>query len=209
MLQRKWCVYFPPFVIFKGVRFRDIYKQDLPAGCEVAMTDSVKINEDIFLEWLQHFQKHRSPGKCPLILDGHASHSFLKCLDYFRDNGIEMLCLPPHTTHVLQPLDRTVFKPIKTCYHQAEKNFLHNNPNAVITKFQFGKHFSEAWNKGATVGNAAKGFECTGMFPLKPSAIPDDKFLPSQYFKQDSTDSLSPDTLEEFPVSSPETPKPL
>jgi hypothetical protein len=75
-------VFIPLFVIFKGVRFRDIHKQDLPAGSEVAMTDSGYINEDIFLEWLQHFQKHRSPGKCLLILDGNASHSSLKCLDY-------------------------------------------------------------------------------------------------------------------------------
>jgi hypothetical protein len=57
-----------------------------------------------------------------------------------------------------------VFKPIKTYYHQAATNFMHNNPNAAITKFHFGKLFSEAWNKGATVGNNLKGFECTGMF---------------------------------------------
>jgi hypothetical protein len=101
-----------------------------------------------------------------------------------------------------------VFKPIKTYYHQAATNFMHNHPNVAITKFNFGKLFSEAWNKGPTFGNAVKGFECTGMFPLKPSAILDDKFLPSQYFKQDSTDSLPPDTLDKSPVSSPETRKP-
>jgi hypothetical protein len=128
-------VFIPPFVIFKG--FRNIYKQVLPVGSEVAITDSGYINEDIFLEWLQHFQKHRSPGKCLLVLDGHGSHSSLNCLDYCRDNGIEMLCLPPHTTHVLQPLDRTVFKPIKTYYHQAATNFMHNHPKAAITKFNF------------------------------------------------------------------------
>jgi hypothetical protein len=77
------------------------------------------------------------------------------------------------------------------------------SPNFIL-----GKLFSEAWNKEATVGNAVRGFECTGMFPLKPSAIPDDKFLTPQYFKQDSTDSLPPDTLDKSPVSSPETPKP-
>jgi hypothetical protein len=49
-----------------------------------------------------------------------------------------------------------VFKPIKTYYHQAATNFMHNHPNAAITKFNFGKLFSEAWNKGATVGNAVK-----------------------------------------------------
>jgi hypothetical protein len=48
----------PPFVIFKGVRFREIYKQVLPARSEIAMTDSGYINNDIFLHHLQYFQKH-------------------------------------------------------------------------------------------------------------------------------------------------------
>jgi hypothetical protein len=143
MLQCKWCVY-SPVCDFQGVRIRDIHKQNLPAGSEVAMTDSGYINEDIFLEWLQHFQKHRSPGKCLMILDGHASHFSLKCLYYCRDNDTEMLCVPSHTTHVLQPLDRTVFNPIKTYYHQAATNFMYNHPNAANIKFNFGKLFSEA-----------------------------------------------------------------
>jgi hypothetical protein len=99
------------------------------------MTDSGYINEDIFLQWLQRFQKHRSPGKCLLIFDGHASHSSLKYLYYFQNNGIEMLCLPPNTTHVLQPLDRTVFKRINTYYHQGATNFMHNHPNIAIPNF--------------------------------------------------------------------------
>jgi hypothetical protein len=84
-----------------------------------------------------------------------------------------------------------VFKPIKTYYHQEATNFMHNNPNSAITKFSFGKLFSAAWKKGTTVGKAVKGFGCTGMHSFNPSAIPEDKFLPSTYFLQDSDDSLS------------------
>lgn len=175
-------IFIPPFVIFKGVRFKDIYKQDLPSGSEVAMTDSGYINEDVFLKWLQHFQAHRPPGKCLLILDGHASHCCLKCLDFCRENEIEMLCLPPHTTHALQPLDRTVFKPVKTFYHQEATHFIHNNPSTSLKKFHFGKLFSAAWKKGATCHSAVKGFECTGIFPFNPSSISDEKFSPSLHF---------------------------
>ena len=75
-------VFIPPFVIFKTIRLREVYKQDLPAASDVAMSSSGYINEDIFLQCLQHFQKHRSPGKCLMILDGHSSHSSLICLNY-------------------------------------------------------------------------------------------------------------------------------
>ena len=44
-----------------------------------------------------------------------------------------------------------------------------------------------------TVGNTIKGFEWIGMHPFHPSSIPEDKFLPSTYFLQDSDDSLSED----------------
>ena len=36
--------FIPPFVILKGVSFRKIYKQDLPAGFEIAITYSGYIN---------------------------------------------------------------------------------------------------------------------------------------------------------------------
>jgi hypothetical protein len=73
----------PPFVIFKAVRFREIYKQVLPARTEIAMTDSGYINDDIFLQHLQHFQKHRSP-----VEDGHSSYSLLMSLNCCRHTGI-------------------------------------------------------------------------------------------------------------------------
>lgn len=46
-----------------------------------------------------------------LISDGHAYDLPLNCSKYCT----EMSCPPPHTTHFLQPLDRTIFKPFKTC----------------------------------------------------------------------------------------------
>ena len=44
-----------------------------------------------------------------LVLDGHASHRPLDVVTYAREHDVALLCLPPHTTHRLQPLDRTFF----------------------------------------------------------------------------------------------------
>jgi hypothetical protein len=65
-----------------------LYKQKLPAGSEVTITKSDYKNEGIFFERFKRFQKHRSPGKCLLILDGYASHSYLVCLAYYRENTL-------------------------------------------------------------------------------------------------------------------------
>ncbi|KYN16480.1 hypothetical protein ALC57_11260, partial [Trachymyrmex cornetzi] len=49
--------------------------------------------------------------------------SFLDIMNYAfvnlsnaRDNGIIMLTLPPHSSHKIQPLDRSIFSPLKTKY---------------------------------------------------------------------------------------------
>lgn len=54
-----------------------------------------------------------------IIMDNHDSHIQLELLNYARENGILILTIPPHTSHKLQPLDRTVFGPLKTYYSQA------------------------------------------------------------------------------------------
>ncbi|KAJ4432222.1 hypothetical protein ANN_20838 [Periplaneta americana] len=45
--------------------------------------------------------------------------------------------LPPHSTHVLQPLDRTLFKSLKTKYHKNAIEWIHPNENLSKT-FEMG-----------------------------------------------------------------------
>ena len=41
-----------------------------------------------------------------LIIDGHKSHLYnLPFYEAIRDNNVEILMIPPHTSHILQPLD--------------------------------------------------------------------------------------------------------
>ncbi|XP_045450942.1 uncharacterized protein LOC123659815 [Melitaea cinxia] len=195
--------YIPPFVLFKGVRKRDDFLLGMPPGTEVAMTEKGWVTEEAFKLWLQHFNRYRTPGKVILILDGHASHTSYSVVDLCDSFEIELVLLPPHTSHALQPLDLSFFKPLKTYYHQQATAWQHSHPNRGITKVAFGALFQRAWNQAATVGNATKGFEKTGIFPLNANAIPDHKFIGDQ--KSDIVESLvqTPDTQPVVdPVSS-------
>ena len=51
-----------------------------------------------------------------LFTDGYKSHISLDVIDLCRKNETILFCLPPHTTHVLQPLDVAVFKSLKDNY---------------------------------------------------------------------------------------------
>ncbi|KAF2896534.1 hypothetical protein ILUMI_09641 [Ignelater luminosus] len=57
------------------------------------------------------------------------------------------------------------------------KTWQNSHTNMGITKVAFGGLFKQAWNQAATIGNATKGFEKTGIFPLNANAIPDHKFI--------------------------------
>ena len=79
------------------------------------------------------------------------------------EHDIILLCLPPHTTHESQPLDVSVFAPLKTQWSQVCHDFYQKNPGRVITKFNFSCLFSEAWNQAVLPSNVMAGFRRAGI----------------------------------------------
>ena len=65
-----------------------------------------------FSYWMDHFTflKQKEGVLSPnmrhlLILDGHKSHISLDVLEKAKRKGVDMVTLPSHTSHGLQPLD--------------------------------------------------------------------------------------------------------
>jgi hypothetical protein len=55
-----------------------------------------------------------------LTLDGQSSHSRdVEVIDCDREDKVQIVCLPPHSTHKLQPLGFSFIQPLKT-YHAQE-----------------------------------------------------------------------------------------
>lgn len=59
----------------------------------------------------QATRRNTSDKPILLVLDGHGSHEKVKIIDLGLLHNIIIFCLPPHTTHMLQPLDVGVFGP--------------------------------------------------------------------------------------------------
>lgn len=173
--------YIPPMIIFKGKRLTDGLKNDMPAGTLTALSDTGYMNMDLFQMWLQHFKKNLQEPNSPalLILDGHGSHvKAIDALKYAEKNNISIICLPPHTTHWTQPQDRSFFKPLKSNYAHECRKFMRDNTGKVITRYNFGKLFSAAYHKTASLGIAVDSFRATGIYPLNKDIFPDDVFAP-------------------------------
>jgi hypothetical protein len=69
-------VFFLPFVIFRGTRYREIYKQNLNFGMTIEV-----ISMNTFFSNGLAFSKAPFFRETSTNLDGHVSHPFLKCLD--------------------------------------------------------------------------------------------------------------------------------
>jgi len=109
-------VFPPPFIIFKGKRRKEELADRLPPGTEFHMTESGYAQTATFRECVQFFSKHKSAGKSLLIMDGHTSHVDYEALSNADANDITLLLLPAHTSHELQPLDKSVFKALKSAF---------------------------------------------------------------------------------------------
>jgi len=112
----------PPFVILEGkVHLQYWYQQqDLPLDWTIAVSDNGWTNDALGFHFIQHFDKwtkYRTMGTHRLlILDGHGSYATLEFDVYCLENNIITKCLPPHTSHILQPLDVACFSLLKTAY---------------------------------------------------------------------------------------------
>jgi hypothetical protein len=111
----------PPFVIFKGKTIQRSWADALiDKQTVIRVSDNGWTDHSIALDWLEHFNEHtkdRMQGKYRLlILDGHSSHVSFEFVAFCNENDIILLCLPPHSTHVLQPLDVGIFSPLAKAY---------------------------------------------------------------------------------------------
>ena len=91
-------------------------------------------------------------------MDGHGSHVSIDVIELARANDIHLLCLPSHTTHILQPLDVGVFKSFKLNFSKACTRYLAANPGRVITNDRLASLVAEAWPHSFTALNVMSGF---------------------------------------------------
>ena len=115
-----------------------------------------------------------------LIQNGHTSHTSIKLIELACKNNIHLLCLPPHTTHVLQSLDIGVFKLFKANFSKACTKYLAKYPGRVATVDKLASLIAEAWPLSLTMVNVLSSFKKCGIFPLNPGEITDRQLAPSK-----------------------------
>ena len=135
-----------------------------------------------FLTFLKHFVAHVRPSptdKVILLLDNHVSHLSVDVLQFAKDNGVVMVSFPPHCSHKLQPLDRSVYGPLKRYYNVACDDWIVSHKGRTMTIYDVPAMVGLAYPKAMTPANIQAGFKVSGISPFNRNVFTDDEFLPA------------------------------
>ncbi|CCF32189.1 transposase [Colletotrichum higginsianum] len=163
-----------PLVIYKG---KAVQKQWFPldlsgyAGWQFTATDNGWTTDATALEWLEKVLiSQTAPRQADearlLILDGHHSHTTTDFMWQCIQHNIYLIFLPAHTSHVLQPLDQSVFRPLKAAYRKYLGYLNLWNDSTIAGKRNFLNCYRRARKDALTAQIIKSGWKHTGLWPI-------------------------------------------
>lgn len=124
----------PPFFLFPKKKMQSCFLDNVSDGSVGFANDSGWMAQPEFVRYMNHFIGFANPTPANpvlLLLDNHDSHLSIEALDLAVENGVNILSFPPHCSHRLQPLDVSVFGPVKAYYKSQCAAWQKNNANKV------------------------------------------------------------------------------
>ncbi len=167
-----------PFVLMQGKLAKKTYVHDHWPDARLVMTESGYQDNASWLAWAKFFVEDTG-GNCILIADNHSTRRNLAAIEVFVQANVTLVTMPPHTTHVTQPLDKSYFRAFKS-YFRAEVAAARNR-GETLSKYNFAKYAKPAWEKAELIttdpvtkeptSNIISGFAATGICPFDPSRV--------------------------------------
>ena len=107
------------------------------------------IDRDLFHQWFAfHFLRY-APQERPLLLllDGHSSHFCPETVHLADEHDIVVFILPPNSTHLLQPLDKGTFSPLKTYWKTGVSRIYEQKSRRSSVPFYLFQNFGKIMGK--------------------------------------------------------------
>lgn len=167
-------------IIYPYKRMPAEISDNFPSGWGLGKTDSdwmtceafFEFIADIFFPWLSS-QNLMLP--VILFVDGHKSHLSYQYSQFCHEKGIVLIPLFPNATHLLQPLDVAVFKPLKVAWrkrvHMWRIEKIQSEEGHALKKKDFAKLLKEVMEESLTPSILVNGFRKCGLVPGNPEAV--------------------------------------
>jgi hypothetical protein len=184
----------PPYIVYKGKHLYTSWTNHGPPGARYSTSPSGWMEKDNFQSWMQKLfiprvKPYLESGPVVLFFNGHHSHLSVELVKTCKENNVWLYCLPPNTTHVLQPLDVGVFGATKAAWRSIVKTYKVQTRAACISKEVFPSLLNTLCSKGFKASHFQSAFRECGLYPLCKSAIASYKLAPSMPFDMASSSS--------------------
>lgn len=172
-----------PMIIFKAKNLNTGWlPPETPANWHFGVSENGWTSNDLGLNWLikvfEPQTRERAGNKRRLLIaDGHGSHIRADFIAHCMENGIDLLIMPPHCSHLLQPLDVGVFSAFKRA-HANETDAVSRHSSQRISRVEWMQMFIRARRKAITSANVLSGWRGAGLVPSDPKKVLDR--LPAQ-----------------------------
>ncbi|CAG4990969.1 unnamed protein product [Parnassius apollo] len=171
----------PPLIIFQGKYLGNewCYKND-SVKTAYAVSQKGWMETSIFEKYFKNVFLPAIGNERPVLLiyDGHSTHVDLKVIELAISENVTILKLPPHSSHILQPLDVSGMKSMKDRWEEALVKWQRLHIGAKLPKSEFPRIITKIWDDMNPV-ILANGFKKkTGIYPLNRHVIPKEKFDP-------------------------------
>lgn len=130
---------------------------------------------EVFLPFVKPLEE-RNGRKVILIYDGAAVHTSYALSKQAVDNGVILLKLPANFTHFMQPLDKCVFKPIKTRWNNEIIKYNRDFPGKILPNDEFSLKIKIIWEEAFKAEYLISGFRSTGIFPTNYAKFPEEAY---------------------------------
>ena len=160
----------PPYYIFAGKRWNPEFLQNACIGTSGEMTKNGWSNTEVFQNYVKkHFVRYAnlsSDTPTLLLYEGHKSHINLTLTHWASRNNVILFVLPPHTSHLHQPLDVAIFGAFKRMYSRECHYYMQQNPGLTISKYCVAELTAKPYTKALSTENLQVAFRKTGIFPF-------------------------------------------
>ena len=163
----------PPLIIHKGQCVQDTWQLKAPGNIKIAAIERGYITKSKFHEYgfIRFLKAHGLVDKTNLlIIDSHLYN--LPFYEAMKANKIEIITIPPHTSHLLQALDSVPFAQFKKAWESNLMKYNNTHSDRVLNKVNFWDVFVPSWNSSITPKIIIAGFKKTGIYPHDPEVIP-------------------------------------
>lgn len=166
----------PPCVVYPYVKPPRAIADNMPEDWILGKSDTGWMRADVFYEYVanglhQWIMEHNIKKPILFFVDGHRSHMSVELSRFCDENGIILYALPPNSTHMMQPADVAVFKPLKEYWRQAVRSWQSENEDKTLTKVYFASVFKRALENPKISEHIKNGFRRCGLYPCDMEAV--------------------------------------